>query len=129
MTEPIHLKAGQIAAVRTQMLKDQKGLCALCGLKVPDGAAVLDHCHSSGFVRGVLHRACNSLLGKLENNRKRYGLGNDRDFAAFMAGVVQYLHSSHLKYNLLHPTFKTPEQKRLARNAAARKRRAAAKKG
>lgn len=127
MDKPIHLKTSQIAAVRTKLLKEQGGRCALCRLPIPDGAAVLDHCHSSGFIRGVLHRSCNSLLGKLENNRKRYGLGNDKDFAAFVAGVIPYMHDAHLKYNMLHPTFKTPEQKREARNAAARKRRAAAK--
>lgn len=117
------LKTSQIAPVRNQMLAAQGGKCALCGLPCAPDKAVLDHCHSEGFIRGTLHRSCNSLLGKLENNRARYGLGKDTEFAAFLAGVVKYLHSSKNKYSTLHPTFKTPEQKRLARNAAARKKR------
>lgn len=121
-----HLKASQVAPVRARLLAEQGGKCALCKQPCVADKAVLDHCHSEGMIRGVLHRSCNSLLGKLENNRARYGLGKDSDFAAFLAGVMQYLVSSKLKYNLLHPTFKTPEQKRVARNAAARKRRASA---
>lgn len=117
------LKTSQIAPVRAKMLAEQGGKCALCQQACLPAQAVLDHCHKEGFIRGVLHRSCNSLLGKLENNRARYGLGNDLAFAAFLKGVVPYLHSTKLKYNVLHPTFKTPEQKRIARNAAARKKR------
>lgn len=123
----VHLKATQIAAVRAKMLADQGGRCALCKQPILAGQDVLDHCHSEGFIRGVLHRSCNSLLGKLENNRKRYGLGNDLAFAAFLQGVVPYLHSSKTKYDMLHPTFRTPDQKRVARNKAAAKRRATKK--
>lgn len=115
------LKASQVAAVRARILAAQQGKCALCGTACAPEKAVLDHCHSSGVIRGVLHRGCNSLLGKIENNHRRYGVAN---LAAFLSGVVPYLHSSHLKYNLLHPTYKTEDEKRLARNAAARKRRA-----
>lgn len=115
------LKTSQIAAVRAKLLADQRGLCALCGLQLLPAQAVLDHCHTDGYIRGVLHRGCNSLLGKVENNHKRYGVSN---LTAFLLGVTPYLHSSKLKYNLLHPSFKTEEEKRLARNAAARKRRA-----
>lgn len=122
------LKASQVPGVRAKLLADQGGKCALCGLSCTPAQAVLDHCHREGFIRGTLHRSCNSLLGKLENNRARYGLGNDAQFAAFLGGVVKYLHSSKNKYSTLHPTFKTPEQKRLARNAKARKTRAAKEK-
>ena len=122
-----HLKASQVAGVRTQLLSKQGGRCALCRQPIAAGQAVLDHCHSEGFIRGVLHRSCNSLLGKLENNRKRYGLGDDHAFACFLQGVVPYLHDSKNKYDLLHPTYKTEEQKRVARNKAAAKRRAAKK--
>lgn len=120
------LKTSQIAGVRAKLLADQGGKCALCNLPCAPDQAVLDHCHREGFIRGTLHRSCNSLLGKLENNRARYGLGNDQQFAAFLSGVVKYLHSSKNKFSTLHPTFKTLDQKRLARNAAARKRRGTA---
>lgn len=90
--------------------------------------SVLDHCHQSGYIRGVLHRSCNSLLGVLENNRVRFGLKNDAQFAAFMAGAHNYI-IKHMvpQTHLIHPTFKTEEEKRLARNAKARKVRATKK--
>ena len=65
------MRASQIAPVRARILADQSGLCLLCKRKpkVP----CLDHCHKDGFIRGVLCRGCNALLGKLENNRAQIG--------------------------------------------------------
>lgn len=124
MSTPERLTASKVAAKRTELLREQGNKCALCRQALAPGDAVLDHCHSSGFIRGTLHRGCNSLLGKLENNFKRYGVKN---LVAFCQGVIPYLNDTEGKYNVLHPTFRTEDQKRLARNAAARKRRAAAK--
>ena len=83
---------------------------------------MLDHDHATGAVRGALHRGCNALLGKVENNYKRYGV---KSVAAFGAGLGQYLgkHITNVT-GLLHPTHKTEDEKRLARNAKARKARA-----
>jgi hypothetical protein len=73
-------------------------------------------------VRAALHRGCNSLLGKVENNYKRYGVPS---VAAFGTGLGQYIqrHATNIT-GLIHPTHKTDEEKRLARNAKARKTRA-----
>jgi hypothetical protein len=74
-----------------------------------------------------LHRGCNALLGKLENNWQRFGVKN---LAAFMHGVGPYLakHTTNIT-GMTHPTHKTADEKRLATNAKARKKRAAVKKG
>lgn len=115
-----------VATVRLQYLGAQGGRCALC--KRPPKTPCLDHCHTNGWVRGVLCSGCNAMLGKLENNRGRYGLSDPGAFGVFLANVAQYL--TFHKYgptNLLHPTHKTAEEKRLARNAKARKTRAAKK--
>lgn len=117
------LTYSQVAPVRANLLQVQKGRCALCG-DIPK-APCLDHCHVNGWIRGVLCSGCNAMLGKLENNRARYGLGNDAKFASFLSGVAMYL--NYHKYgptNTLHPTHKTADEKRLARNAKARKARA-----
>ena len=39
---------------------------------------VVDHCHSSGFVRGILHRQSNAFIGKIENAWNRYGKNNSK---------------------------------------------------
>lgn len=47
-----------------EMRKAQGDRCAICGGRVPRVSLwVLDHCHETGLVRGVLCRPCNALLG------------------------------------------------------------------
>lgn len=89
------------------------------------GTEVLDHDHGTGAVRATLHRGCNALLGKIENNHKRYGVTN---LAAFTNGVAAYLqyHMTN-QTGWLHPTHKSPEEKRIKANARARVNRAAKK--
>lgn len=116
------LKATEVAAERTQLLVVQNHMCALCKLALPAKDAVLDHDHSTGAIRSALHRSCNALLGKVENNYRRYGVSN---LAAWANGVASYLqHHSVNRSGLLHPTHKTDEEKRLARNKKARTARA-----
>jgi hypothetical protein len=50
----------------------QVGLCPICRLPLPDGyAAAVDHDHHTGKVRGLLHTACNSALGFLNDDIQR----------------------------------------------------------
>lgn len=118
----MRLTASQVKPVRTSLLAQQGGRCSLCGLPCSAEQAVLDHNHSTGAVRGVLHRGCNSLLGKLENNAARYGV---RDIGTFTNGVAAYLRA-HLTNitGYLHPTHKSADEKRLLRNKRARAARA-----
>uniref|UniRef100_A0A6M3LAQ0 Putative recombination endonuclease VII n=1 Tax=viral metagenome TaxID=1070528 RepID=A0A6M3LAQ0_9ZZZZ len=46
------------------LLKDQSGVCAICG-ELPEYRLVVDHDHTTGKVRGLLCRQCNLLLGLL----------------------------------------------------------------
>lgn len=46
-----------------EMLKTQGGLCAVC---FRDRELVIDHCHSTGRVRGLLCRRCNLLTQDIE---------------------------------------------------------------
>lgn len=103
----------------------QQNKCALCGLPGVANDPVLDHCHKTGAVRGTLHRSCNSLLGKVENNAARFGVKN---MPAFLHGAAGYLqrHATNIT-GLLHPTHYTDEEKRLKRNKLAVKKRAAAR--
>lgn len=121
------LKTTEVAKTREEIRQAQVGRCALCQLPCSEAQAVLDHDHGTGAIRAVLHRGCNALLGKVENNHRRYGVPS---LAAFAAGVAGYL-SKHVtnQTGLLHPTHKSEDEKRLARNAKARKKRAATKKG
>lgn len=53
-----------------KMLKKQKGVCAICKQKAKrnHGNLVVDHCHDTGEVRGLLCSNCNSGIGLLEDD-------------------------------------------------------------
>jgi hypothetical protein len=54
------------AAWRDFLIK-QGGVCAVCNKRKPE---VLDHCHTTGRLRGVLCRQCNSAAGFLMDDSK-----------------------------------------------------------
>jgi hypothetical protein len=54
----------------------QNGVCAICeqppsANTEPGGRLVVDHCHATGQVRGLLCFCCNSMLGKAEDDVER----------------------------------------------------------
>lgn len=73
MTEQIHLYSPKdVAKVRELLYNEQGGKDALTGLPLDYKQSVTDHSHKTQFVRGVLHRQCNAVLGKIENLWVRY---------------------------------------------------------
>src|SRR5690606_30428021 len=116
------LSPSAVQPFRLQTLAKQGGRCAICGCGLAPADAVLDHDHISGEVRGVLHRGCNSMLGKIENHRRIAKLTSTEALAAFLQGVLPYLNQDGL--GVLYPTFRTAEEKRLRTNARRRKARA-----
>lgn len=55
-----------------QILLSQSSCCAICKQTEPNGKGVfhVDHCHTTGKVRGVLCAKCNILLGHADDNTK-----------------------------------------------------------
>ena len=54
---------------KAQLLQQQNGKCAICGTDSPRKRSwVLDHCHSTGKIRGVLCRQCNIGIGMFFDN-------------------------------------------------------------
>jgi hypothetical protein len=125
MSALVRLKVAEVAATRKRLLAAQGGKCALCQQPCTEAAACLDHCHSTGAIRAVLHRSCNAVLGKVENGCVRYAV---KDRVAFCSGLAPYLRRHAINTTgLLHPSHKSPEEKREARNRKARISRAKAK--
>src|SRR6185369_3128382 len=52
----------------------QGRVCFVCGRRPEGKRLATDHSHETGLFRGLLCNRCNALLGKIENNFKRYGL-------------------------------------------------------
>ena len=48
------------------MLEKQQGLCAICKRPPKDDQILhVDHCHTTGKIRGLLCSSCNTSIGKL----------------------------------------------------------------
>jgi hypothetical protein len=113
---PKQLKTTEVATLRNELLAKQKGRCPLCGKVILD--AVLDHSHKkklggSGQIRGVICRTCNSFLGKIENNSKRFWIA-PKDLADFLEATANYLRQPDLPY--IHPSEK-PKRLRLQKSS------------
>lgn len=62
-------KHGITKAIYEQMLVEQKHLCKACQEPFSEfDQPVIDHCHASGRVRGVIHANCNVALGMIRDN-------------------------------------------------------------
>lgn len=118
------LKTNQIQQVKEMFLEKQQYICPLCTISLREMPSVnicLDHDHHTGMVRGVLCRNCNSMEGKISRAITR---------AKRTLSVVEYLRrlQEYWAFNqsgsIIHPTFKTPEEKLLLRNKRARLARA-----
>ncbi|MEY4507941.1 MAG: Pectobacterium phage [Pseudomonadota bacterium] len=75
-----------------EMLASQGGVCAICKNLLEDQACagksrrgtVIDHCHETGLVRGVLCSLCNKGLGHFSDNPEFLGAA-----ISYLAGATQ----------------------------------------
>lgn len=74
---------GMTPADKAAMLREQESVCAICGLDVD--VLCVDHCHSTGIVRGLLCHKCN------------WGLGMFDDDLDLLAAATSYLVNSRLR--------------------------------
>lgn len=75
---------------RDMMLVKQKNVCAICGETFTQrDDAVVDHCHVTGRLRGILHRSCNGVEGKLLTVATRISKGRGNDLIILVASQIQ----------------------------------------
>ena len=71
----------RLSAAKLKPLRDAATTCALCGERFTTAnPSVVDHCHKTGNVRGLLCMNCNQGLGKFKDN------------VDFLASAAMYLH-------------------------------------
>ena len=76
--------------------------------------AVVDHCHDTGLIRGVLHRQSNAWAGKIENSWKRFGQNNSKvSLPDALRALADYLENA--RTDVMHPVGLTQKCKRFKR--------------
>lgn len=67
----LRTKYGISLDIFNKMYQEQKGLCRICDTPTPENTIRVDHCHSTGKVRGLLCHPCNASLGLLKEDIHR----------------------------------------------------------
>lgn len=128
--------AKDIAALRETLLRAQGQRCLLCDLdfremkvkgrkRVPIANPVLDHCHESGFVRGVICNTCNGMYGEGKVRQAAKACSRKLTETEWLMRLAAYweLHQEP-QTRYIHPKHKTADEKRIERNLKERLRRA-----
>jgi len=66
----IHPKYGITTEEWNTMLEQQDGACAICGVTAEEYGKrfSIDHCHTTGVIRGLLCMHCNTALGHFRDD-------------------------------------------------------------
>lgn len=114
------LKQKDIPIIRDEIANVQRNLCAICQQSMDERC--LDHDHKTGLIRSVLCRNCNGIEGKIFNLCRRGK--RDKTEKDYLIEILSYwtFHAEHPR-GIMHPTFKTADEKRILRNKRARLRR------
>lgn len=59
---------GMSSADVSNLLASQSSKCACCGKAISGSSVRVDHCHATGYVRGLLCHECNTGIGLLGDN-------------------------------------------------------------
>lgn len=125
------------AWARSYAEEEQGGLCPITGRKIDFNTAgaksdwVVDHCHITGEIRGVLTRGANGMEGKVFNAVARWcGVGNNpAEVLRVLKNLIAYYERPGT--GLMYPEHKSAEEKaeaaRVKKNKAQAARRATAK--
>ena len=118
------ITANAVPDIVRKLLSMQGGLCGVCGLPMTArDKPVLDHDHSTGAVRGVLHNSCNGAEGRVKSKAHLGHKGVAPE--DYIIGLGKYLQKHKIpQTQLIHHTHLTEEEKRVARNKRARVLRA-----
>lgn len=122
------LARSQLNTFKVRLVKGADWVCPV-SLKPFEASnlkdAVVDHDHTTGEIRGVLHRSANAVEGKVLSAVARWG-GCTEDYSKvipYLKRLIAYLERPGT--GIIYPFHKTTDEKRVTRNAKAREARAA----
>ena len=106
----MRLKVKEKAEYREELLKQQGGVCPLCGTEITKEEATLDHDHDTGKIRRVLHRSCNQVEGRILSWVRR---SRSQDPVYFIKALVEYWENDY-RTMPIHPSHRTDIEKKIA---------------
>lgn len=62
------IKKAKKPDIYVYLFDKQNGICAICGSPPSDKRLAVDHCHTTGKIRGLLCSSCNCALGLFKDN-------------------------------------------------------------
>lgn len=132
----VKVKTSELPKIKKELLEKQRYVCPLTGRdlrSISSTNVVVDHCHSSGFIRAALTRGANGAEGKIKAVLGKYVGITHNDViqqVKFLRNLADYLILHRVpQTNYIHPKHLSTSEKLEKRNAAARKRYAAKKAG
>ncbi|MCK5906722.1 MAG: hypothetical protein KAG37_03980 [Flavobacteriales bacterium] len=124
---PVQIKSSEIPKFRSYFAKKQSYDCPLCSEKLSLRKQALDHCHTTGKLRGTLHADCNRCEGKVREGAKfmtKITHLSRTDLLQFLKNMVKYLEDSEANpSHWIHPSFdlETGKQKPKKRRPRSKK--------
>lgn len=125
---PRKLKAKEVEDVKRELIIAQGFMCPLCGASLRNRSLsklALDHCHDSGYIRGVLCMGCNRVEGIVKKAILQWGrTSGTKAQAKYIKSLSEYV-EKHGKspIKLFYHLHKTPEQLLEAKKRKAAKKR------
>tara|TARA_R110000851_G_scaffold317339_1_gene480797 strand:+ start:25507 stop:25929 length:423 start_codon:yes stop_codon:yes gene_type:complete len=116
------IKTVDIPLVRAKLQKKQNNRCLICQRDLRRLRAVLDHCHTTGFIRGVLCNNCNGIEGKISGLLNRLDVGKI-GFDQVIINMASLRHPDNLKKKWVHPHAETLVEQKTRRLKRAKKLR------
>lgn len=95
---------------REELLRQQGGVCPLCEREIPAGQDTLDHNHSTGHIRMVLCRNCNSIEGRVNHWVTRTGA----DVEQWLTNLMLYW-KKDFSHNPVYPSHQTEIDKEIVK--------------
>jgi len=125
-------KLSDLPKIRQELIVKQNGLCPICGkdlTRVATKNLVVDHDHSTGVIRAVLHRGCNGLEGKVLRFLTTWGKAKTKlEVIGTLKRLINFweLHSTP-QTDFIYYNHKTAAEKRAAYNVKKRRIKSNAK--
>lgn len=116
------ITAREIPILRAKLQKKQKNRCLICRRDLRRLIAVLDHCHKTGYIRGVLCNNCNGIEGKISGLLNRLDVGKI-GFDQVIINMAALRHPDKLKTKWIHPHAETLVEQKNRRLKRAKKLR------